>query len=715
MSRVYDKASVITPIANGEGLTLKEAAPLAPGSPQNGWLAAPRVASALRSAGPLLLFGLRLWASVCLALYVAFWLELDNPFWAGTTAAIVCQPQLGASLRKGWYRMVGTCVGAVAIVVLTAWFPQDRAPFLVALALWAAACAFVATLLHNYASYAAGLAGYTAAIIAADVLGATGGPNADAVFLLAVFRANEICLGIVCAGAVLAGTDFGGARRRLAALFAALSAEITGRFTGMLALAGPGMPETRPARRELVRRIIALDPVIDVAKGESSQLRYHSTVLQRAVDGLFAAQVGWRTVAVTLARLPDDTARQEANAVLQSIPQELRSAEHGVAAGWMADPVRQRRACEVAVRTLSALPAGTPAVRLLADHTAKVMAGISDALNGMALLVAAPVSPTPRRHGFRLRVPDWLPSLVNAGRAFVAIGIVALFWIATEWPNGALAITFAAIGVVLFAPRADQAYASALGFMAGTTLAVVPAAIVNFVVLPGLETFEAFSIAIGLYLVPAGALMARPLMAPTQKAMFTYLAAYFVPLLAPANEMSYDTLLFYNRALAIVAGTGAAALSFRLMPPLSPAFRTRRLLGLTLRDLHRLATGHGPWTAEDWEGRIYGRLAVVPDAAEPLQRAQLMTALTVGNEIIHLRQIVSRLGLDSDLDAALAPFAQGNSAIATARLAQLDDRFATLPGAGSEAPLALQARGNILAISEALGEHAAYFDAGGPG
>jgi hypothetical protein len=38
-----------------------------------------------------------------LALYVAFSLELPNPFWAGASAAIVCQPQLGASLRKGWF------------------------------------------------------------------------------------------------------------------------------------------------------------------------------------------------------------------------------------------------------------------------------------------------------------------------------------------------------------------------------------------------------------------------------------------------------------------------------------------------------------------------------------------------------------------------------------------------------------------------------------
>ncbi len=161
------------------------------------WVA--EAANAARAAGPPLLFGLRLWASVCLALYVAFWLELDSAYWAGTSAAIVCQPQLGASLRKGWYRMIGTVVGAVAIVVLTACFPQDRAAFMVGLALWGAACALVATVLRNFAAYAAALAGYTAAIIASDQLGATGGPNGDA-FMLAITRVSEIWIGIVCAG-----------------------------------------------------------------------------------------------------------------------------------------------------------------------------------------------------------------------------------------------------------------------------------------------------------------------------------------------------------------------------------------------------------------------------------------------------------------------------------------------------------------------------------
>jgi uncharacterized membrane protein YccC len=654
---------------------------------------------------------LRLWASVCLALYVAFWLELDNAFWAGTSAAIVCQPHLGASLRKGWFRMIGTVVGAVAIVVLTACFPQDRAPFLVGLALWGAGCALVATLLRNFAAYSAALAGYTVAIIASDQLGATGGPNGQA-FMLAVFRASEICIGIVCAGVVLAGTDFGGAPRRVATLFAAISAEISGRFTNTLALAGPDLPDTQPVRRELVRQVIALDPVIDEALGESSQLRYHSPVLQRAVDGLLAALAGWRTVASHLVRVSPSQARQEAEAVLQAVPPELRSASvQGEPARWIDDPVGLRRICEAAVRRLIALPAGTPSLRLLADQTAEVLAGISQALNGLALLVDDPARPVPRRGGVRLRLPDLLPSLVNAGRAFVTIGAVELFWIITEWPNGAGAITFAAIGVILLAPRADQAYAAAMSFMVGTALSAAFAAIIAFAVLPNSETFAAFSLALGLVLVPAGAGMAQP----WRTMVFIPMTANFIPLLSPANPMTYDTVQFYNAASAIVAGVGAAALSFRLMPPLSPAFRTRRLLALTLRDLRRLATGPIPRTPDDWEGRMYGRIAALPDEAQPLQRSQLLAALSVGTEIIQLRRIARRLDLGSELDVALAAVAAGNSAVATTRLAVLDRVLASLPGAGTGAQAALRARGGVLAVSEALTQHASYFDAAAPG
>lgn len=74
--------------------------------------------------------------------------------------------------------MIGNIVAAIVIVVLTACFPQDRIAFLGLLALWCGICAFVSTLLRNFASYAAALSGYTTAIIASELLGATGGGSA---------------------------------------------------------------------------------------------------------------------------------------------------------------------------------------------------------------------------------------------------------------------------------------------------------------------------------------------------------------------------------------------------------------------------------------------------------------------------------------------------------------------------------------------------------
>ena len=236
-----------------------------PSEPVPDWPPALAVANMARATGRPLLFGLRLWASVCLALYVAFWLELDNAYWAGTSAAIVCQPHLGASLRKGWFRMIGTVVGAVVIVVLTAVFPQNRFGFLVGLALWGGACALVATLLRNFASYAAALAGFTAAIIASDQLGATGGPNGQA-FMLAVYRVSEIWIGIVSAGHCARRAPISAMRRavwrRSSRQWQPKSQRGSARAWHWRVCSSDTL---QPVRRELIRRVIALDPITDEA------------------------------------------------------------------------------------------------------------------------------------------------------------------------------------------------------------------------------------------------------------------------------------------------------------------------------------------------------------------------------------------------------------------------------------------------------------------
>jgi hypothetical protein len=129
-----------------------------------------------------------------------------------------------------------------------------------------------------------------------------------------------------------------------------------------------------------------------------------------------------------------------------------------------------------------------------------------------------------------------------------------------------------------------------------------------------------------------------------------------------------------------------------------------------LRDLHRLTTGPIPWTANEWEGRVYSCLSALPEQAEPLQRAQLMAALSVGTEIIRLRRAARRFDQDAELDTAFDALAKGDSSVAIERLSRLDQGLAALPG--SDARVRLRARSSILALSEALAQHAAYFDSG---
>ena len=328
--------------------------------------------------------------------------------------------------------------------------------------------------------------------------------------MLAVFRASESCIGIVCAGIVLAGTDLGapsaGSRphsptsrpRSPADLPACWHRRSRKRRT------------RKPSRRELARRVIALDPSIDQVLGESSHVRYHSPILQSAVHGLFTALDGWRAVAAHLDRLPNDTLGMRRRPSCAAFRRSCARRRSEVAGSLDGRSRPSAPICEAAVRRLIALPAGTPSLRLLADQTAKVLAGMAQALDGLALLVADPartassrsrrpaprarLAAGPRQCGARIRHDRRRRAVLDRDRM-------------AEWRLGH---HLCRDPVILFAPRADQAYAAAMGFMVGTVLAAVFAAIVKFALLPGLETFAGFSLALGLYLVPAGALIAQP-------------------------------------------------------------------------------------------------------------------------------------------------------------------------------------------------------------
>ena len=484
-----------------------------------------------------LLYGVQMTAAVSFALFVAFYLQLDTPSWAGTTAVIVCQPVVGSALLKGAFRLVGTVFGALAAVLLTAAFPQDRFGFLFGMLVWAAACSFVSTLLSNFAAYAAMLAGYTLIIIAGTSI-----PAPDQVFEIAVNRASEICVEIVAGTLVVGLTDLGNAPKRLSDLLSRLISETALHLAGVLSCGTRQGMEGTSVRRALIARTAALDPIIDQAAGEAPELLQKRSVLRAAVDGLFEALSGARIVETHLRSLPETEAARNVQIVSSKLPDDWRGTGQAQSALDRDSNVRL-------VRNLIGLEAENVSLRLMADGAADVASGLAAAANGLALIDdparARAVARVPK-----LVVADYLPAMINALRVFLGVGAVVLFWIVTAWPNGLQAVMFTAITIIVFSPMQDRSIQAALGHGIGTIITAAVVAHLKFFLLVNRETFLGLALVIAIGLVPLGALSSLPLYAP----YFIPASLNFVPMLSPTNLMTYDVVAIYEYRARLACG-----------------------------------------------------------------------------------------------------------------------------------------------------------------
>jgi uncharacterized membrane protein YccC len=365
-----------------------------------------------------------------------------------------------------------------------------------------------------------------------------------------------------------------------------------------------------------------------------------------------------------------------------------------------------RAACCSAVRSLTRFNAETPSQRLLADSAAQGMLGMARALNGLTGVVDPP-DMIPIRGTARLHVPDWLPPTISALRAFLSIGAISLFWIASAWPNGAMAITFCAIIVVLLPLQGDLAYFASMTFLKGCVLGAGVAAVLVFAILPRATTFPSLCFALGLALLPLGFLLAR-----AKTPLFFFAASVnFLPMLSINNTITFDASQFWNNASAILAGIAVGAVAMLILPPVSPAIRTSRLLALTLADLRRLAKRAPSRRREDdWESRVLARFLAMPDQAEPVERAELVGATALGNHIVRLRRVAPRFVPGAAVDTALQALAEGRSGEAIERLKDIDRQLAALARTRSGSRTVLRLRAVLLAVCGQLASHASYYD-----
>ncbi|HWT98201.1 MAG TPA: FUSC family protein, partial [Terriglobales bacterium] len=135
--------------------------------------------------------------AVILALYVAYFLQLESPYSAATTVLVVASPVHGMVLAKSVYRFLGTVLGAAASVLLMAWFAQTPELFLLGTAIWVGIFTAMSSLLRRFRAYGAVLAGYTITLVA---FGAVDKPLS--IFDLSMARIAVVTTGVACSALV---------------------------------------------------------------------------------------------------------------------------------------------------------------------------------------------------------------------------------------------------------------------------------------------------------------------------------------------------------------------------------------------------------------------------------------------------------------------------------------------------------------------------------
>lgn len=132
-----------------------------------------------------------------LAMSISMYLNLSSPQTSIFTVFIVMQIHSGQVFSKSFFRFVGTALGFIVTLVLTAMFCQDRVWFIGFFSLWIAVCVAVGFKVRGFLSYGFVLSGYTVALIAF--------PNIDNplnIYGAAVERISEVVVGLLCASIV---------------------------------------------------------------------------------------------------------------------------------------------------------------------------------------------------------------------------------------------------------------------------------------------------------------------------------------------------------------------------------------------------------------------------------------------------------------------------------------------------------------------------------
>lgn len=548
-------------------------------------------------------YALRNAIAMCLALWVAFLLDLDEPYWAFTSAAVVSFPTVGGVISKSIGRIAGSLLGAAASVLIAGQCLNDPWLFTFYIAAWIAVCTYVSNHYQNNVAYAFALAGYTAAIIAFSTAEST---DSMQIFDIAQARVCEVITGLLCGAFMMMllpstsdGTNLLTSLRRMHQRLLEHAAMLWHPET---------TPEMRASHEGLIGQILTMNILRIQAFWSNHRLRSRNNVL----NFLLHRQLRLTSVISSIRRMlvnwPD---RPEVlQDVLRDIIKELQDPETNkyrlakiLSRIYPQDPSDYRlRTFYLRLRYFCWLYLqGSRWIRHVENSTPE------DSFS------------PPKVHSIA-RHTDSMESAYNALRTFVVIIISCAFWMSTQWDEGAGALTITAITCVLYSTSASPMTSLTTLFKAMVLLSI-GCYLAKFGLMIQIDDFWVFC----AFLLPVLLTMQLlKLQNPKTAALWGQLIVFMGSFLLVTNPPEYDYSSFVNDNIAKICGVLLAAVAFQILRPSSDKRKSRRIIRALRLDFMDQISRRPQQDESQFESRIYHRISQLNQSKDELSRVWVL-------------------------------------------------------------------------------------------
>ncbi|MCC3701424.1 FUSC family protein [Rouxiella badensis] len=550
-------------------------------------------------------YALRNSIAMCLALWIAFVLQLDEPYWAFTSAAVVSFPTVGGVISKSIGRVFGSLLGASAAVLIAGHCLNDPWLFTLFIAAWLGVCTYASNLYQNNVSYAFALAGYTAAIIAFSTVNVT---DTGTIFDIAQARVCEVITGILCGGfmmMVMPSTSDGDAL-----LTSLRKMHVQLLEHAQLLWRSEVTNQIRVSHEGVINQILTLNLLRIQAFWSHYRLRQQNNLL----NYLLHQQLRLTSYISSLRRMmlnwPNPP--ENLNEVLAALLDELR--KPNASKYQLAKTLKNIRPVDPADYRHHAFWQRLRDFCWLYLRNERLLQQVENANVVSVDQIQAPKVSKLTRHA------DVYEAAYSGFRTFLCIVVACAYWINTQWDSGASGVTLAAIGCVLYSSTASPINSINL-LTKSLMLLFIGCFIIKFGVMVQITDFWLFC----AFILPVLATMQLcKLQYKAYAGLWGQLIVFSGSLLAVANPPSFDYQSFINDGLAEIAGVMLAGLFFQVLRPSSDSRKSRRQIRALRRDFIDQLSRRPQMSHLQFESLIYYRVNQLNQSKDQVSRTWLL-------------------------------------------------------------------------------------------